>query len=77
MASVDEIAEQHKKDGNVLNKKEQKIIDEKHKNINKIIDPKFIFEKKPKPNKDIKKNKLRQPNIENKKELKPIKEYEY
>jgi hypothetical protein len=76
MSSVDEIEEQHKQNGNVLNKKEQKVIEDKKKESEKIIDPKYIFDKKPKQIKKQKKVQFRTPTIDNK-NMKPIKEYGY
>tara|TARA_R110002072_G_scaffold223_3_gene1659 strand:- start:171 stop:419 length:249 start_codon:yes stop_codon:yes gene_type:complete len=78
MNNVNELEEQHKLDGEVLNKNQLVIHKKELKKEDKIIDPKFIFEKKPKKTKDQpKQNKLRKPIEDSNKKPPPIKEWGY
>jgi hypothetical protein len=77
MHGVDEIAEQHIKDGKVLNKKFKYIEKKELKEDGKMIDPKYVFETKPKENKKAKKVPLRKPKIDTKKPTPAIKEWNY
>jgi len=78
MNHINEIEEQHKPDGKVLNKnikKEEKKIE---KDKNKMIDPIFIFDKKPKNyKKKVNRIGLRKPTEDSKTKDAPIKENNY
>jgi len=75
LQSIDEVVEQHKKDGFVINKKEKAVEEKKLKDKDKIIDPKLVFATKPK---NTKKGGWRKPETKDN-EIKPslIKEYNY
>jgi len=75
MLNVDELVEQHKKDGMVLNKKEKKEEEKKMKEKDKPIDPRAVFVKTPK---NTKKGGYRKPEKkENEIKEEMIKEYNY
>jgi hypothetical protein len=67
LANIDELQESHKKNGYTMSTNLNKVITKKEDNkINKkIIDPKYIFEKTPKNNKNKNKN-YRAPELDNK-----------
>ena len=75
MIGVDEIVEQHKRDGMVLNKKEKKEVERQMREKDKPIHPKEVFVKTPK---NTKKGGWRKP-AKNENEIKEesIKEYNY
>lgn len=77
LSHVDEIIESHKKNGITMQKNQDTVIKKKEENINnkKIINPKFIFEKKPKNYKNTNSSSFRSPNLNN--ELPTIKEIGY
>ncbi len=68
LAHIDEINEAHKKNGYTMNAKMNKEIIKKEENIkkNKLINPKFIFEKKPKNYKNTNSSMFRAPEQNNK-----------
>lgn len=75
LQSIDEVEEQHKRDGMVINKKEKQVEDKKMRDKDKIIDPRYVFKKKPK---NVKKGGWRKPEKDGntiKESL--IKEYNY
>lgn len=72
---LDELVEQHKKDGYVINKKEKAIEEKRMREKDKIIDPRAIFTKKPK---NTKKGGWRKPESKaNEIKSETIKEYNY
>jgi len=75
LSNIDELAESHKINGITNQKNQDKVIKKKEENINnkKIINPKYIFVKKPK---NVKNNStFRLPNLDN--TLPTIKEIGY
>ena len=68
LSQIDEINESHKKNGYTMNAKMNKEIikKEENNNKNKLINPKYIFEKKPKNYKNTNSTTYRSPNENNK-----------
>ena len=77
LSNINEIDESHKREGYTMTQKFNKEIIKKDnlKSENKMIDPKYIFDKKPKGYKNINSSKYRAP--ENSNKLPTIKENGY
>jgi hypothetical protein len=75
LIKIDELAEIHKLNGNHQNKKLNMKIKKEIKEKEKIINPKYIFEKTPKHNKP--KSAMRKPTELQQNKKKPIIEYNY
>ena len=68
LSQIDEINESHKKNGYTMSAKMNKDIikKEENNNKNKLINPKYIFQKKPKNYKNTNSTTYRSPNENNK-----------
>tara|TARA_R110000772_G_C13237291_1_gene433339 strand:+ start:331 stop:573 length:243 start_codon:yes stop_codon:yes gene_type:complete len=76
LAKIDELSELHKFKGDHQNKEINKKIKRQMDNEKKLIDPKYIFEKKAKNNNNSK-NSMRKPKELEQNKIKTIKEFNY